>query len=322
MSSRRVGKAHLSGRLVRVGVADRIRTPLADGAVADRVGAGGERGDPLQEGVTQPVVGRDLERMLTVVDQPEAGLVGFEHRPGQLDDLAEQRSELQRTRQLLGDGAQRPGATELSTRTDQEPRAAECGGHGRGDRAQEGWGHAVDRGRVCEKESDRPMAADQRDLPVDAIASRLGVGRARAGRGDGEAGVSKQLEPVVRQHIDGGALDVHLGAQRLDEGARHGRWAGTDGEAGRHALEDGELGLPPDAAGDRGIAVDGRSVLDQDALDLVASESAISTRVDPIGRQTPGIGPRSNGVRMHAEQRRRLGDAEQRISCVSRHCAP
>ncbi len=35
----RVGDAHLAGCLVRVGVADRIRTPIADSAVADRVGA-------------------------------------------------------------------------------------------------------------------------------------------------------------------------------------------------------------------------------------------------------------------------------------------
>jgi len=110
----------------------------------------------------------------------------------------------------------------------------------------------------------------------------------------------------VRRHSG----DAEMGSERLDgstaDCGRASRRAGGDAQP----TKDRQLGIQ--LALGRGRGTIGGAFCEK-PLDISGPVASITTRVDAECRQAPGVGPRADRVGMDAEQRRSLGDADQRL---------
>ena len=138
-----------------------------------------------------------------------------------------------------------------------------------------------------------------------------------------EAAVRGKLVALVGGHVDGHPRGTELHPDRLDQGPRHRARGGCGREPGGDAPDQGDL--RPDVGHRVGpvrsdaILDQGGAILDEQPQHVAATEAAVATGIDAIGGQAPGIGPRADRVRMHAEDACRLGDAEEGASLVFRH---
>ena len=248
--------------------------------------------------------------------QPEPGLVRLEQRSREVDDLAEDRREVERPGELLRDRSQRSRALELTLGPAEEPRARQRRRHHRRQRAPEFARQPGGRTIVEHEQADRSALRGKRDRHVGSV----GID----GAGDGwrfvEPGVRGELEGLDLADVDRRAVDAELRAQGLDDRSGDRRRRRRRGEAGGDAAEDGELAaafLRRIELRDRVVV--GGTILDEQPLDVSTSEASVTARVDPVGGEPSCIGPGANRVRMHAEDRRRLGDRQKRGGVIPRH---
>ena len=170
----RIDLAHHTDGGIAVRVSHPAGPALADGSRPDGIRVGRQRPHLGQERLAEVVVRGNLVRVLGVVHDPESGLVRLEQRPGQLDHASEQRGEVEGPGELLGDGPERAGSTNLAPRVDDEPRACQRGsGHGR-ECPREGIGHPLARRPVDHEHADHALPRAQAD---DAV-----IGRSRRRR--------------------------------------------------------------------------------------------------------------------------------------------
>ena len=107
----------------------------------------------------------------------------------------------------------------------------------------------------------------------------------------------------------GDASHTEMRAQRFNRGATDrggiGRCAGSGAEAAEHRQLSLDVPLPRWCGGLVGAFA-------EQALDIAAAVAPVAPCVDAEGGQPAGIGPGPDGVGMDAEERSRLGDADQR----------
>ncbi len=118
---RGIHSLHRPHAAARVCLAHHGRSSFTNGAYADRGVGQRQAVHAGMELLAEAARGRATERMIRLVEQPQAGLLGVEQRPRPVNDVVEDRRQVQLAGQLLGHVTQGARAAHLAPGAAQDP---------------------------------------------------------------------------------------------------------------------------------------------------------------------------------------------------------